>query len=615
VRARRKAQRGSAGLPSPDSIGHLGINVKITGSQKILNFIVKTQQKSFTKKTTKLDTDIAIRKSLQYLQFVVKCRIRGENMNSIIYNPLEEYENKFRSLHSENTNRFFEELVQKSGIDIKKNQETVQLYNEYKENLFKLEKKLKRSRIFRVLMCISILLIPFVIIKITPKIKDLRTEIENADKRADELLSEANEQMRPLNNLFTDRDALDIIESTVPLISFDNCFSAKQEIDMKINYDYCEVNEYERSTIDVLAGTYNENPFLFENKIIHTLGTETYHGYKTIRWTETYRDSDGKLRTRTRTQTLHAAVTKPKPYYNTQVVLNYCSQGGPDLSFSRDASHLEQKSEKEIERFVKRGAKKLKRKTDKAISRNGDFMSMSNSEFEVVFNALNRTNEVQFRTLFTPLAQTNMVSLILSKLGYGDDFNFIKLKRTNRIISEHSQGRVINLLPGNYISYSYDIIEKNFIGKNIEFFKAVYFDFAPLLAIPLYQERPVHSLKPIPNYEQLYSLKECEVLANAVDYKYVVHPNTKTHAILKSSFVGSNGKVDETCITAYSYDIEKRVDFVSVFGGDGYYHDVPVEWDEYIPLEARNNFFISTNEIANSKSVFARRNGLCIFKS
>ena len=339
---------------------------------------------------------------------------------------------------------------------------------------------------------------------------------------------------------------------------------------MKINYDFSEYNEDEQSTVDVLAGQYNENPFLFENKLIHTMGIEIYHGYKTIQWTETYHDSDGELQTRTRTQTLHATVTKPKPFYNTQVVLNYCSQGGPDLSFSRDASHLEQKSEKEIEKFVKRGEKRLKKKTDKAISQNSDFMNMSNSEFEVLFDALDRTNEVQFRSLFTPLAQTNMVALILSKLGYGDDFNFIKLKRTNRIISNHSQGRAINLLPENYISYSYDIIKENFIGKNIDFFKAVYFDFAPLLAIPAYQERPVHSLKPIPDYSQQYSLKECEVLANAVDYKYVVHPNTKTKAILKSSFISSKDNIDQTCITAYSYDKKKRVDIVSVHGDDGH---------------------------------------------
>ena len=241
-------------------------------------------------------------------------------MNSIIYNPIEEFENKYKNIHSKNTNEFFENLVRQSGIDIEQNRETVRLYNEYKENSFKLKKKLNWWRFLRVLMCITVLLIPLVIMKTTPKIKGLRTEIEEADKRAEELLAEANNQMLPLNKLFTDRDALNIIESTIPLVFFDKCFSAKQEADMKINYDFSEYNEDEQSTIDVLAGNYNENPFLFENKVIHTMGTETYHGYKTIHWTETYHDVNGKLRTRTRTQTLRATVTKPKPFYNTQVV-------------------------------------------------------------------------------------------------------------------------------------------------------------------------------------------------------------------------------------------------------------------------------------------------------
>ena len=240
---------------------------------------------------------------------------------------------------------------------------------------------------------------------------------------------------------------------------------------------------------------------------------------------------------------------------------------------------------------------------------------MSNTDFEVLFDALDRSNEVQFRTLFTPLAQTNMVDLILSKIGYGDDFNFIKSKRTNSIISEHSQERDIYLLPDNYTSYSYDIIKENFIGKNQEFFKAVYFDFAPIWAIPVYQERPVHSLKPIPDYSQVYSLKECEALANAVGYSFVAHPNTKSQVILKSAFVRSKDNVDETCITAYSYDIRKRVEVVSVYGGDGRYHDVSVTWDEYLPLEESKNFYISTEEIAADKKVIGRHNGLCIYKS
>ena len=535
-------------------------------------------------------------------------------MTSVIYNPLEEYEKKLREIHSNATNTFFETLVKQSNVNIEENRKTVEQYNTYKENLAKLKKKLNMWRVLRVLMCISIILIPVVILKTTPKIQGFREEIDQADKKAEELLAQAYDQMLPLNSLFTDRDAVNLIHETVPLMSFDSCFSVEKEADMKINYDFLVHSADEESTIDVLSGEYNENPFLFENKIIHTMGTETYHGYRTISWTESYTDSTGKRRTRTRTQTLHASVVKPKPYYNTQVVLNYGSQGGSELSFSRDASHLERKSEKAIERYVKRGEKKLKRLTDKAIKNNDDFTSMSNSDFEVLFDALDRTDEVQFRALFTPLAQTNMVDLILSKTGYGDDFNFFKQKRMNKIISNHSQGRPMNLLPNEYTSFSFDTIKENFINKNIEFFRAVYFDFAPLLAIPAYQERPVHSLKPIPDYSQLYSLKESEALANAVDTQYVVHPNTKTQAILKSSFVRSQDNVDETCITAYSYDIEQRVDIVSVRGGDGKYHNVSVPWNEYLPLEEQNNFYIGKYEDKQASNVFATRNGLCIYK-
>ena len=538
---------------------------------------------------------------------------RGEGMNSVIYNPLEEYESKLKDLHLKNVNEFFDKLVKQSGVNIEANRKTIKQYNDCMENRGKLKRKLNWLRFLRVLMCITLILIPFVILKTTPRIRALRSEIANFDETAEKLLSEAKRQMAPLNSLFTDRDALNIIESTVPSMHFDDNFSVKQETDMKINYDFCDGSSNEESTIDVLAGNYNENPFLFENKLIHRMGTETYHGYKTIYWTETYRDSDGKLRTRTNSETLHATVVKPKPFYHTRVILNYCAQGAPDLKFSRDASQLHTKSEKQIEKIVKRGEKKLDKKTEKAISQNSDFTSMSNTEFEVLFDALDRTNEVQFRTLFTPLAQTNMVDLILSKTGYGDDFNFVKTKRTNRIVSDHSQGRGINLLARVYPSHSFDVIKENFIGKNAEFFKAVYFDFAPILAIPMYQERPVHSLKPIPDLSQLYSLKECEVLANIMDESNVVHPDTKTKAILKSAFVHSKDGVDETCITAYSYDMEPRVDIVSVHGGDGKWHNVPVEWDEYIPLEAQNHFYVTSVDTAENKKIIASKNGLCIF--
>ena len=170
-------------------------------------------------------------------------------------------------------------------------------------------------------------------------------------------------------------------------------------------------------------------------------------------------------------------------------------------------------------------------------------------------------------------------------------------------------------MPSEYFSHSFDIIKENFTSKNASYFKAVYFDFAPVWAIPIYQERPVHSLDPIPDYSQKYSVKEYEALSNAVGAEHVVHPATKTRAILKPSFVGSKKDVDEICISAYSYDIIQRVDLVSVHGGDGRWHSVPVQWDDYIPLEAKNKFFVATEtpEIAKSRDVIAKRNTLCIF--
>lgn len=534
-------------------------------------------------------------------------------METIIYNPLEEYEKKFKDDHLAKTSEFFEALVKKSGINISENRETVKQYNVYKENIKKLKRKRNWLRFFRVLMIITLILIPIVIWKMTPKIRKLKEEIEHASDKADELLRKAYEQMAPLNRLFGERDCLELIEKTVPLLDFEEYFTAEHELDMITNFDFGEKLDREQSTLDVLSGRYNENPFLFENKLVHRMGMETYHGYKTIHWTETYRDSEGRRQTRTRSQTLHASVTKPKPFYSTQVILNYGSQGGPELCFSRDASHLHKKSEGQLERHIKRGEKKLKRMTDKAIKENDDFMSMANSDFEVLFDALDRTNEVQFRTLFTPLAQTNMVDLILSKTGYGDDFNFYKLNRMNTIITNHSQGRAIKLTPEAYVSYSFDIIKDNFINKNTEFFRAVYFDFAPLLAIPMYRDRPVHSLKPIPDHASLYSQRECEALANLVEKYRVVHPSSKTEAIIKSKYQYSDGKVDKTSVTSYSYDILKRIDVIPVWGGDGKLHNVNVPWDDYIPLEYYSSFSVATEQAASGSEVLARHNGLCIF--
>ncbi|MBQ1264768.1 MAG: hypothetical protein IIY04_05050, partial [Oscillospiraceae bacterium] len=107
--------------------------------------------------------------------------------------------------------------------------------------------------------------------------------------------------------------------------------------------------------------------------------------------------------------------------------------------------------------------------------------------------------------------------------------------------------------------------------------------------------------------------KECEALANAVALEELVHPETKTQAILKSEFIGSQNNADQTRVTAYSYDIEKHVEIVRMYGNDGHYHDVSVEWDEYLPLSNSRTLFVCEESQANGQNVLAARNNLCMY--
>ena len=55
-----------------------------------------------------------------------------------------------------------------------------------------------------------------------------------------------------------------------------------------------------------------------------------------------------------------------------------------------------------------------------------NFTAMTNDKFDVLFGATDRTNETEFRLLFTPLAQNSMINLIENAKPYGDDFYFVK---------------------------------------------------------------------------------------------------------------------------------------------------------------------------------------------
>lgn len=555
-------------------------------------------------------------------------------MNELLYEPLKYYETYGKSQHKSNAESFFSELKKRSGVDEQQNAHTVEKYRQKKAELEKTEKKARSLKATRVLLIIAALAglalliygiassllfaiigvvvsgasLCVIFLSLNKKIKHFSELVSKKRRETEELLCEAEEQMAPLNALFSERDATALVEKTLPELKFNVNYNLQKATEYIERGGTPDENDEEKSTLDVLSGEFNGNPFLYQRRLIHKMGSETYHGSLTISWRESYRDSKGNFRTRTRTQTLHASVEKPKPFYSEDTVLKYVSQGAPELSFTREGMYHDDKSDRQIEKTLKRGEKELKRRQEQAQKEGRDFVEMANTEFEVLFGALNRDHEVQFRMMFTPLAQNNMVDLMRSETGYGDDFDFYKQKRVNLIHSDHAQSFKMQLSPENYYSYDLEEIKNKFIKENEEYFKSVFFDFAPLFSVPMYLDKPVKSLEPLKEYKCNYTSDEYESLANRMPPSLLSPEGCATRSILKSGEAKKGqGESDTVEITAYAYLAYDRIEYVSRMGGDGRMHLVPVPWVEYVPTEKTSYVEIEPDTDGKEKKNFYSR--------
>ncbi len=559
-------------------------------------------------------------------------------MNEQLLEPLRFYENGGAEKHKQNVSEYFDGLLKASGVNEEENRETVKSYHQKEDEVQKLDKKIFRYKFLRVLLILvavigaggifgsfllfsdsilgGILLILggiglivggilLIVKKINPMIRNSQTVREKKAAEAAEILKEAERQMAPLNALFDDTDTFRLIEKTIPELKFEPAYSKKQEDFLLQRHDFRDRMEKNDSVTDTLSGTLCGNPFLYYRYRVQTMGTETYTGFLTISWTETYRDSQGRLRRRRRTQTLTASVTKPKPVYHMETVLGYGCQAAPKLTFRREPTHAEKLNEKELERKVRAGEKKLQKKAEKSTEKGGTFQEMANSEFDVLFGAHDRNHEVEFRLMYTPLAQKNTVELLTSKTGYGDDFAFDKRERYNEIRSEHAQNFCMNTSAAHYRSYDVDIARQKFSDFNTTYFKSVFFDFAPLMAVPVYLSEPCASLEPLSEYPSNYTCYEHEVLANAIGMDAFRPSNSATDSILKTSFSEKNGETDVVNVTAYSFSTAKRVDLIPRLGGDGRIHNVPVTWIEYIPVNRTTA--MSVKSLGLSEREFAEK--------
>ena len=528
-----------------------------------------------------------------------------------IYEPLSRYRDEFREKFARLAEEKFEELKNTSGVNVEAN---IALVAEIRK-LQKIKAGYETQRMWWGLLSGLLILLAiaggvggycyrtetfaaalFAAVPVClllfffwtlPAYKKVDARINELSQKIEEKINEAWQQMAPLNALFDWHITAELIEKTVPRIQFDRFFTEERLQDLRESFGWDDAFNEDLSVIHTHSGVINDNPFVFAEVRRQEWISKTYYGHLEISWLERVRDSDGKYRTVRRYQTLTASVSKPAPDYPHEKVLIFGNDAAPDLEFSRGPSDLSG-AEKGIWNSIKRSHRleKLKKKA-RDLDDNSGFTMMSNQEFELLFHAKNRNNEIQFRLLFTPLAQQQMVDFLNDKtVGFGDDFHFIKDNKINLIMAEHLSEIDFSHAPERFQGYEYKEIKHIFLEYNKAFFKAAYFALAPLLIVPLYQQTRTNASIYGKKGSPRSAFWEHESLANYYGDSRFEHPDCITPNILKTRCVRRNSSGSATVeVTAYGFRGVDRVEYVSVYGDDGKWHNVPVEWVEYLPVQ------------------------------
>ena len=551
-------------------------------------------------------------------------------MQKDIYDPLKEYVNVYRDKFKEVAEKTFAELAAEAQVDVVKNRETCRRIYSEENSLSKVMTSIRWQKVWRVLLwlCVvvgfivgftmydvldyvDLLIVGFVIFgalgllftDINPKIKEMKSERDKLAAKVDELKKEAWQQMAPLNNLY-DWDVLTrMMTKTVPRLEFDPYFTTQRLADLKATYGWSDSFNAGRSVVYSHSGLINGNPFVICRTRKMEMGTKTYYGEKTIHWTTEETDSDGKTRTVHHSETLVASVTAPYPEYFEKTRLIYGNTAAPDLIFYRKQSGLAD-NEGSLKFKMKRHSL---RKKSRDLS-NADFAMMTNEEFEVAFDTSNRNNNQQYALLFTPLAQESMMNLLKDdKVGFGDDFDFGKQRMINVIFSNHMQSLNLDMNPQQYKGFDYDKAEADFYAINSRYFRAIYFCFAPLLCVPMYQQiRPQEDIYGR-NMQQHSSFWEHEALANFWGQGRFKHPSCVTNCILKTEQLQTIGDNSTIKVNAYGYRTEQHLEYVSKWGGDGNLHHVPVYWDEYLPVTGSGMIYLKEDNNFKDDSLTQRQ--------
>lgn len=529
-----------------------------------------------------------------------------------IHEPVESYKSIFKDAHARNTSALFEDLVNKSAVDESANIQTVKELRGLEPKVLNESSVSRNWRILRgATIALSVIGACLILVgysywwmialalvfgppiyKLNKIITDVTARIAQLETECAAKREEAWQQMSSLNQLYDWDIVAKLIQQTVPRIALDTYFTNGRLAELHDTFGLNdEFNHNERSIIFSHSGVLNGNPFVMARTLEHWMSVKTYHGSLNISWTEWTTDSKGRSTSVTRHETLRASVTKPFPDYGNRTLIIYGNEAAPDLSFSRRPSKLSTLEDGFINNWRKKRSEKALEKKSRDLS--NSFTVMSNREFDSLFGATDRNHEVQFRLLFTPLAQQEMLNLLQDKeVGYGDTFEFVKRNIINIVEPDHFMSIDISGNPEMFHAYELAHARKFFNEYHNNLFKSIFFGFGPILTIPLYQQHRPHA----DIYKDVYASKSCfwehESIANHFGEKSFQHPQSITKSILKTQSKSESDGTQTVSVKAYGYRRVDRTDYVSVRGGDGHNHNVSVDWIEYFDVQNETNMVV-----------------------
>lgn len=551
--------------------------------------------------------------------------------------PLKYYKTEVAKNFLDKLTDNFENLLRKSGIDIEANKKSVSDYNEISKVKVKNEKKLKWAERFYILffyIFIFLIIYEIGIIRTIKNLYDLNKNIQDPILRAlligigavvlgilnfkyirgkkkqlnksikeieTELVLKKEEcysQVNPLLSLFESNTANKIVTEIIPTLVLDKNFKIERYADLVENFEMPTKLQNNFSTKDIISGEILGNPFIIIKSLCNRVIDQKYTGSLTVSWEETYRDSNGERKTRTVSQTLHASIIKPKQIFEDKIDLIYGNDAAEHLHFSREPKFIHEFSEKKLAKYVKKSEKELKKKTENAIKTGQTFLEMGNSEFDVLFGALNRDNEVEFRVLFTPIAQRNILEVLKDK-DFGDDFAFRKINKLNNVSNQNDW--ILNIDKSYYEDFSYEIIKEKYYDINKRYLNNFYRLFLPILAIPVYHQHKAQKYIYQEKYNYNYNPYTSEAAANLLGAEIFSHEESNTPSILKTKTLRVEGDADLIEVISQSYKAVERTEYVPMRAGDGRVYNVPVNWIDYVPLAAKGRMELKKLDIEENE--------------